>query len=107
MYKRIPEAAYSYVYCTTVKKYLLNLLGNAEVADVITPYINQLTNLLSEPACRLIQPIQMDYNFIEVEDEYLFDIANKKFTKDNEKLKGSPRAYVRYSYSEDENPKRI
>ena len=51
VYKEIPEATNTYIYCTSVKDYLLNLLGNVEVADLIAPHVTQLTTLLSEPAC--------------------------------------------------------
>ena len=104
VYKKIPEATYTYIYCTSVKDYLLNLLGNVEVADLIAPHVTQLTTLLSEPACRLIKPIEIDYNFIEVERQYLFDIAGKRFTKESGSLKGSPRAIIRYEYSESKKP---
>ena len=50
VYKKISEATYTYIYCTSVKDYLLNLLGNVEVADLIAPHVTQLTTLLSEPA---------------------------------------------------------
>ena len=92
VYKEIPEATNTYIYCTSVKDYLLNLLGNVEVADLIAPHVTQLTRLLSEPAWRLIRPIEIDYNFIEVEDQYLFDIAGKRFIKESRLLKGSTRA---------------
>ena len=87
-----------------MKDYLLNLLGNVEVADLIASHVTQLTTLLSEPACRLIKPIEIDYNFIEVEDQYLFDIAGKRFIKESGSLKGSPRAFIRYEYSESKKP---
>ena len=87
-----------------MKDYLLNLLGNVEVADLITPPVTQLTTLLSEPACRLCKPIEIDYNFIGVEHQYLFDIAGKHFTKESGSLKASPRAFIRYEYSESKNP---
>ena len=67
VYKKIPEATYTYIYCTSVKDYLLNLLGYVVVADLIAPHVTQLTTLLSKPACRLIKPIEIDYNFIELE----------------------------------------
>ena len=60
--------------------------------------------MLSEPACGLIKPIEIDYNFIEVEDQYLFDIAGKRFIKESGSLKGSPRAFIRYEYSESKKP---
>ena len=79
-----------------MKDYLLNLFGIVEVADLMTSHVRQLTTLLSEPACRLIKPIEIDYNFIEVEDQYLFDIADKRFIKESGSLKGSLRTF---SYS--------
>ena len=103
VYKKILEATYTYICCTSVKDYLLNLLTNVEVADLIALHVTQLTTLLSEPACRLIKPIEIDYNFIEVEDQYLFDIAGKRFIKESGSLKGSRRAFIRYEYSESKN----
>ena len=104
VYKKIPEATYTYIYCTSVKDYLLNLLGNVEVADLIAPHVTQLTTLLSEPACRLIKPIEIDYNFIAVEHQYWFDIAGKRFIKESGSLKGSPSAFIRYEYNESKKP---
>ena len=100
VYKKTPEATYTYIYCTSVKDYLLNLLGNVEVADLIASHVTQLTKLLSEPVCRLIKPIEINYNFIEVEDQCLFDIAGKRFIKEGGSLKGSPRAFICYECSE-------
>ena len=104
VYKKIPEVRYTYIYCTSVKDYLLNLLGIVEVADLIVPHVTQLSVLLSEPACRLIKPIEIEYNFIEVEHQYLFDIAGKRFIKERGSLKGSPRAFIRYEYNESKKP---
>ena len=104
VYNKIHEATYTYIYCTSVKDYLLNLLGNVEVADLIASHVTQLTTLLSEPACRLIKPIEIDYNFIEVEGQYLFDIAGKRFIKESGSLKGSLRAFIRYEHSESKKP---
>ena len=104
VYKKIPEATYTYIYCTSVNDYLLNLFGNVEVADLIASHVTQLTTLLSEPSCRLIKEIKIDYNFIEVEDQYLFDIPGKRFVKESGSLKGSPRAFIRYEYSESKKP---
>ena len=84
-----------------MKNYLLNLLGNVEVADLIAPHVTQITTtLLSEPACRFIKPIEIDYNFIEVENRYLFRTAGRIFIKEKGSLKGSPRASTCYEYNE-------
>ena len=34
VYKKITEATCTYIYCTSVKDYLLNLLENVEVTDL-------------------------------------------------------------------------
>ena len=66
--------------------------------------MTQLSALLSQPACRLITLIEIDYNFVEVEEQYLFDIAGKRFIKENGSLKGSLRAFICYEYSESKTP---
>ena len=81
IYKKIIESEYTYIYCSAVREYLLNMLGNSEVADVITPYINHISNLLSEPSCKLIKPIVIDFNYIEVNDGVCFDIERKCLLK--------------------------
>ena len=80
------------------------LLGSCLTADLIAPHVTQLTTLPSEPACGLIQLIEIDYNFIELEDLYLFDIAGKRFIKESGSVKGSLRAFIRYEYSESKKP---
>ena len=39
-----------------------------------------------------------------MEDQYFFDIAGKRFIKESGSLKGSPRAFIRYEYSESKKP---
>ena len=94
IYKKLEECEYIYIYCTSAKNYLLNLLDNFVIADIITPHLTQLTSLLSEPASRLLEPIKVDYSFIEVSDGFCFDIKGKKFIRNPTRLKGSPRAHV-------------
>ena len=69
-------------YCTSVKNYLLNLLGNLEIANIITP------NKFVIGACLSITgPIKIDYNFIEVSDGFCFDMEGKKFIRNPKQLK--------------------
>ena len=72
--------------------------------DITTPHITQLTSLLFDPACRLLEPIKMDYDFIGVSDGFCFDIEGKKFIRNPKQMKESPRAYVRYTYHEEKIP---
>jgi len=63
-----------------VNDFLLLALSNPEVADVLAPSFSAVSKLLSQPACRLIKPIQIDYNVIEVLPAgTCFHIAAKSF----------------------------
>ena len=46
IYKKLEECEYTYIYCTSVKNYLLNLLANFQIADIITTHITQLTSVI-------------------------------------------------------------
>ena len=99
VYRKITESKFTYVYFGSVNTFLLQSLGNAEIADQIVSSIKPLTHLLSQPKCALIKPINIDYNFIEVQPTgTCFDIWNKRFVKNPVDLKGSPRAFARYKY---------
>ena len=74
IYKKLEECEYTYIYCTSVKNYFLNLFGNFEIADIITPHITQLTSLLSEPVRQLLEPIKLDFKLVEVSDEFCFNV---------------------------------
>jgi len=106
VHRKIPDSKYTYIYFGSVNTFLLQSLGNAEIADEIVTSIATLTNLLSQPKCALIKPIHIDYNYIEVQPRgTCFDIWNKCFVKDPVELKGSPRAFVKYHYVEGRIPK--
>ena len=74
IYKKLEECEYTYIYCTSIKNYLLNLLGNFEIADIIAPHITQLTSLLSKP-------IKIYFNFVEISNGFCFDIKAKSSSK--------------------------
>ena len=66
VYMKAPEASLTHIFCCSVRKSVLNILGNAEIADKIATFVNPLCNLLEEPSCRLLKPIDIDFNYIEV-----------------------------------------
>jgi len=89
VYKKAPGAEFTYVHCSSVKDFLHYIMGNIEVADQIAFHINPLVNLLSEKYCRLIKPLVIDFNFIEVLPKgTCFDIEGKKFVARPSNLKG-------------------
>jgi len=89
IYKKVPQSKYTSVFCCSISQFLHHILGNSEVADAIAHCIRPIIALLSEKSCRLIQPIIIDYNFIEVLPRgTCFDIEGKTFVKDPENLQG-------------------
>ena len=104
VYKKIDDSQFTFVYYGSIKYYILNSLDNSELANEIIPYVTPLIKLLSEPACRLIKPIKIDFNFIEVLPKgCCFNIKMKKFEM-YPKMDGSPRAFVKYNYDVDRMP---
>jgi len=68
VYKFIPESKRSFTYYKPVKDYVMKILGNPLVADVVANHAYEVTRLISEPPCRIIKQLKIDYNFIEVRD---------------------------------------
>ena len=102
VYAKAPEAEFTFVYCCAVKDFLLNILGNAEIADQIATFIPPLTNLLSQPSCKLIRPLVIDHNYIETLPKgTCFNIEKKVFESYPSDLEGSPRAFVKYECSDE------
>lgn len=100
VYKKVKDSTFTYIFCSTVKDFLMHILGNVEVADQIATYVGQLTNLLSEKSCQLIKPIVIDTNYIECLPEGMcFSIPERIFVMNPKDLKGSPRAFVKYQYT--------
>lgn len=97
IYVKVPQSTKTFVYSATIDTYLNELLENPIVADVLTPLLPQLTVLLSHPSCKVIKPLTIDYNFIEVSNGYFFNISEKKFQK-NPNILGSARTFCRYKY---------
>ena len=89
IYNKPAHSKYTYVFTSDVHSFIHHILGNAEVADAIISYVSPIINLLSQKSCRLIEPIKMDYNYIEVLPRgTCFNIREKCFELDPVNLKG-------------------
>ena len=90
IYRRAPEAKFTFVFCSSVHDFVHSILGNAEIADMVGSHVTQIISLLSVKACRLIKPVVIDYNYIEVLPRgTCFNIEMKTFETDPKGLKGS------------------
>ena len=89
IFKKVPAAKYTYVYSSSVYDFIHFILGSPAVADQIVSHVQPLINLLSVSSCRIIKPIVIDYNFIEVTPfGTCFNIKEKRFEIDPPDLKG-------------------
>lgn len=89
IFKKAPAAKYTYVYSSSVYDFIHFILGSPAVADQIVSHVQPLINLLSVSSCRIIKPIVIDYNFIEVTPfGTCFNIKEKRFEIDPPDLKG-------------------
>lgn len=90
VYKKVAQSKYTSVFCCGVSDLIHHMLGNHEVADAVAHHAAQIISLLKVKTCRLIHPINIDYNFIEVLPHgTCFDIEGKRFVSNPENLKGN------------------
>lgn len=100
IFKKLEDSTFTSVYASNVKTFLLRSLANDEIANCLSTHINQVTALLSNPACRLITPLEIDFNLIEVLPKgTCFNISSKRFER-HDVLQKSPRAFVKYTFDE-------
>ena len=89
VYKKPEEAKFTYVFYSSVFDFIHQILGNQEVADVIAGHVSNIVALMSVPTSRIIKPITIDHNFIEVLPYgTCFNIELKQFELDPSSLKG-------------------
>jgi len=89
IYRKPKEAKYTFVFCSSVFDFIHSILGNPEVANVIAGQVSNIISLMAVPSSRIIKPIIIDHNFIEVQPYgTVFKIEKKVFEVDPETLKG-------------------
>ena len=105
VYKKLCESKYTYIYCSTPRQLLVSMMVDIQVADILYPFIDKISSFMEEKGCKFIRSMAIDHNFIEVLPYgTCFDISNKSFHVDPDNLKGTPRAYARYTYLPDVIP---
>jgi len=106
VYKKIPESKFTSIYCCSMNNYLMHAIGDLELANIIVPHLSTIESLLSNPACRLIKPLKINYNLIEVLPAgTCFRISQKQFAKASKIPENvTPRAFVKYTYQKNQVP---
>ncbi|XP_066912211.1 uncharacterized protein [Clytia hemisphaerica] len=106
VYKKAQDSEFTYVNLQGIEEFILWALGQNQVANACASHVSSLIRVLSKPTCRLIQPIQIMYNYIEcLPAGTIFVISQKKFIKVRSfPSNTSPRAFVKYTYRKDRVP---
>ena len=108
IYTRPDKAELTYVKLMDVSSYLHKLLANDAITKDLLKHFKNIENILSHPACEMIQQLRFDYNLIEVSNGFCFNISQRAFLShainESEIGKLSPRAYVPYDCSSSPRP---
>ena len=62
-----------------VSSYLHKLLANDAITKDLLGHFKNIENILSHPACKMIQQLRFDYNLIEVSNGFCFNISQRPF----------------------------
>ena len=86
-----------------------SLLSNTQLANVLTPMLTPVINILTYKGCKIVRQIDIDYDLVEVKPYGVcFSFSRKTFAENliaEEKIGLiSPRAYVSYTFKEDVVP---
>lgn len=103
IYRHVPESTRTYYHYKPVEDYVMRILKNSSVADSLSGQTWDVIRHLEKPSCRIVKQMKMDYNYIEINDGFFFNIEKKCFEQ-NPALTGSPRAFVIYNHKKRPNP---
>lgn len=108
IYAKPDDAQLTYVKLMDVTAYLNKLLANNAISEHLIRHFHTIDNILSHPACEIIEQIRFDCNLIEVSDGVCFSITDRDFVTNvitqSQIGKLSPRAYVPYDSSTEPRP---
>lgn len=95
VYRKPKEAKFTYVFCSSVSDFIHIILGNPEVADVIAGQVSNIIALMSNSKSRIVKPINIDHNYIEVQPRgTVFNIEKKSFEVNPANMKGINRIQI-------------
>ena len=108
IYAKPDEAQLTYVKLMDVTAYLNKLLANNAISEQLIKHFHTIDNILSHPACEIIEQIRFDSNLIEVSNGVCFSLIDRDFVsnviRESQIGKLSPRAYVPYDSSSQPRP---
>ena len=95
--------------CSSDNTYSNKLLANSTIRDSIKKNIEKQVKLMSNPACELCPKLRLDLHLIEVLNGKSLKISGRKFLcthlKENDFRKTSPRMFISYDSSVEQDAK--
>ena len=91
-----------------VTAYLNKLLSNNAISEQLIKHFHTIDNILSHPACEIIQQIRFDSNLIKVSNGVCFSLIDRDLVsnviRESQIGKLLPREYVPYDSSSQPRP---
>ncbi|XP_044165370.1 uncharacterized protein LOC114957052 [Acropora millepora] len=109
VYKKCERAKYSYWYKCEMEAFINSLASNETFKDRLLKDMRKVSEILSNPHCKVIRPLCVDYNFIEVNDGQCWSIMDRRFVDnaiaDKDIGHITPRAFSKYDPTKEPDPK--
>ena len=109
VYKKCERAKYSYWYKCEMEAFINSLAANETFKDRLLKDMRKVSEIFSNPHCKVIRPLCVDYNLIEVNDGQSWSIMDRHFvdnaTADKDIGHITPRAFSKYDPTKDSDPK--
>ena len=97
VYKRDERSKYTYSYKCEARAFVNTLATNEFFKSRLIQDMRKLIELLSDPHCKLFQPLVIDYDLIEVNDGICLSVKERSFVEspieECQVRKVSPRAF--------------
>ena len=109
VYKKYEHSRFSYKYLCSMKAFLHSLMGNETFKDRLVQHMARILPLLSDPDNRIILPLKIDRDLVEVNNGWCWSFNTLSFQEGaipaHEIGHISPRAFVAYDHESEPEPK--
>jgi len=110
VYVKPKESKITFVKYKDVEGFLNTLTANEAMAEELIGKIPSVASILKNDQCHVIRQLEIDHNFIEVLNDQVFNIKEKKFMPITSCFKASdcgcvsPRTFIHYDPDVCKNP---
>ena len=103
IFKKVDRARYTYTLKCSPREFVNTLASNESFKSRLLNDMKRVIDIISEPCCEVIKPIQVNYDLIEVDEGQCWSVKRHTFIEDaiSESDVGriTPRAYCKYDPS--------